>query len=274
AVEPMSAAEKALAAMNERIAQTAELAREVGITLTPAEIEAKLRDQLRTGFDDGIAGQIKAIIDPLGFALDQWGEAAAARLEEAKRLGADLVQVERLNAIERQKIVEQHAGATLSGIRGFLTDQFSGGSSVLAPRTVLANAEAEYARLLGLAQHGDAAALGDLTGAAQNYLNAQRAISASGPEFFAAFDQVTDSLKSFVGDTTGMQAQAANMARVASNTEQLGPILKTMSSESARGFERLVQENRALLRRVEELTATVARQQDALDRLVSRLRVA
>lgn len=64
------------------------------------------------------------------------------------------------------------------------------------------------------------------------------------------------------------------MARVASNTEQLGPILKNLSSESARGFERLVQKNRMLNRKVEELTEAVRRQQDALDGLTARLRAA
>ncbi|MET4701694.1 hypothetical protein ABIE65_004742 [Constrictibacter sp. MBR-5] len=206
--------------------------------------------------------------------------------------------------------------------------------------------------MLGLARGGDAAALADITGAAQNYLNAQRAISASGPAFFQVFDRVTDSLKAFVGDTTGMLSSGATasaslapllgdiekatadgnaaivaelvglrgtlagglasgptaaaivnvqpaavtgmadlaaagaatrgatgdaagaMARVASNTEQLGPILKSLSSEAARGFERLVQENRMLNRKVEELTEAVRRQQDALDRLTARVRAA
>jgi chemotaxis protein histidine kinase CheA len=352
AIEPMTAAEKALAAMNERIAQTAELAKQVGIDLTPAEIETKLREQLRTGFDGGIAEQIKALTDPLGAALDAWQKAADARLADAKLLGGNLVEVERLNAIERQRIVEQYTGAAADTIRGFLTDQFQGAGSVLAPRTTLVNAEAEFDRLLGLARGGDAAALADITSAAQNYLNAQRAISASGPEFFQVFDRVTDSLKAFVGDTTGMlssgataaaslvpllgdiekatadgnaaivaelvglrrtlaggltsgptaaaivnvqpaavtvvadlaaagtpsyaagDAAAGAMARVASNTEQLGPILKSLASESARGFERLVQENRMLNRKVEELTEAVRRQQDALDRLTARVRAA
>lgn len=277
AAEPASALEQSIEQVKGFFSAAGELAKQVGIS--EQQVQQGLNNSLQKlaeGWDEGIADQILELTNPLELALRQQKEREESLLRDIETLGGSaedrqrrILEVEKLMGIERQKIIEQYTGAAIDTIRGFLSDQFQGGGSVLAPRTVLANAEAEFGRLLGLANGGDSAALVDITGAAQNYLNAQRAISASGPEFFRVFDQVTDSLKAFVGDTTGMQSQTATMARVASNTEQLGPLLRDLGQVTARGQAALLAEMQAIRRRLEASEAETSRLNTQVARLTA-----
>jgi len=65
--------------------------------------------QAGVAYDEEIRKQIQAIEDPVGLALEIWERDAEARLDLGRELGSDLAQIERLNALERKRIVEQSA---------------------------------------------------------------------------------------------------------------------------------------------------------------------
>src|SRR5690606_37156761 len=98
-----------------------------------------------------IADQILAITDPAALALRELERAQAERLKEAKALGADLVEEERLSGLERMRLLEQQAG----GLRAFFDEITFGGLSGASPRASLAGSQAAFEA---------AAARGDVAG--------------------------------------------------------------------------------------------------------------
>ena len=79
----------------------------LGLSLADiASSRASALDGLRQEFDDSISAQIQGIQDPLEAMLADVERVAQLRLSDAQLLGADLVAVEQLNALERQKAID------------------------------------------------------------------------------------------------------------------------------------------------------------------------
>ena len=222
AEEPMSDTAKALAALNERFRQGASLARQYGIS--EAELAAARQnalDKLTEGFDEGVRRQILGIENPLELALEDWEKAAEQRLADARLIGGNIVEVERLNALERARIIEQFANqgtaGLRNGLRGLLTELTASSRSPLAPETALANAETRFMALRSQALAGDATALAQIEEAARSFLDLSRQNFASTPEFFSRFDTVVDTLRQLTvandnqAMLTAMQTTAARM---------------------------------------------------------------
>lgn len=142
--EPANAVADAMAELEKQLAEASEKAVRFGLDV--AKLEQGFRDQ----FDADIQRQIDAIRNPLQAALDAFDLTAEARVETARKLGADLVKVEELNALERLRIL-QSGGASLND---WLQGQLLGPSSQLSGGARLSEAQSQFAAAVEAARNG------------------------------------------------------------------------------------------------------------------------
>lgn len=178
-------------------------AEEFGIQLTDVGNSlTKAKDRVRAAFNKDIEDQILAFVDPLGLALQQQTELAQQRLKEAIFLGQETNRVELLNALERQKILEDFAQSATGAVRDLLISLTQSGSSPLAPLTILSNARQRFDQVRSQALGSDpvlAASARDLiTEASSNLLDASKTAFASSETFFNDFRLVTDTLSAIL----------------------------------------------------------------------------
>lgn len=111
-------------------------------------------DALRSGtaanFNQEIERAILGIVDPLQLALEDFAEVEKARLDYARKIGADMVQVERLNQMERLQVLQQ-GGADL---KAWLQGQLLGNTSTLSGGAKLAEAQSQFGAAVSAARAG------------------------------------------------------------------------------------------------------------------------
>ncbi len=119
----------------EEIAQTRlDIAKGLGADLVAVEeLNALQRSQVIARFPDELGDFTKFIrqtilgtTDPLALALEQFEEIAQDRLDIAKELGADLVAVEELNALQRTQVIAQFSTNITAVLRGTFAQLASG----------------------------------------------------------------------------------------------------------------------------------------------------
>lgn len=257
--EPLSEAAAAIRQITDAFDPLIDSANRLGIATADLYAEQnRLINQLRSDYNESIDQAILAITDPLQAALNEADRVAEERLRNARDLGADLVDVERLNALERQRIIEEHNAQTnqalLSAnqsIEQYLTGLRSGPGSYLSSGARLANAEAEFDRLLALARGGDVTARAGLAGAADNLLSASRDQFGSSEMFFERLGFVESTLGNLVGQSS-----------TTTTFDNLGTTIAQGNSTSEYQLGQVIAELKAL-------RAAYAEQQAALDRLAA-----
>jgi hypothetical protein len=148
-------------------------------------------------------------------------DAQLQREEEIEAGGYAMVDLERALAAERLQIIEDFNQAAVEateaaidemnsvakGIVDYVNELRAGSESTLSPQDTLAAAQEAYDAILALAQGGDAEAQGDITGFADDLINAAREMYASGEDFQTIFQQVQDQLLALpsVTDTTDLE---------------------------------------------------------------------
>jgi len=120
--------------------------------------------------------------------------------EDAVRAGKDavylatLAEVHRAETIAREMAkVERTIGElsnTIEGLQAFRNGLLLGSSSTLSPMQKLDEARRQYEQVVAAAKAGDQAAAGRLPGAAQSFLDASKAVNASGPGYASDFAEV------------------------------------------------------------------------------------
>lgn len=174
-------AQKAIDALNKTFSDAKTEALRLGLAidvLTTAQAAAIAK--LTTDFNASIQDQILALTNPAELALRELTRAQEARVKEAERLGADLVEVERLSGLERQRLIEQQA----SGLRSFFDEITFGGLSGASPGASLQGSRAAFEA---------ATASGDVAGIqtyGRAYLESARSFYASGSGFQDALTRV------------------------------------------------------------------------------------
>lgn len=123
----LTAVEQSMKDLTDNFASARKEADRLGLSLT--RFDAGARDT----FDLSISNQIKSIIDPVGLALEEFERGATARVDTARKLGADLVQVEKLNGLERAQVLAQVQKQSFDGLRSLIDDIAFGGLSAQAP---------------------------------------------------------------------------------------------------------------------------------------------
>jgi hypothetical protein len=169
------------------------------------------KNQLKTEFQDSIVDQILAITDPLAYSLEQQGLIAQQRLDDAERIGANIADVELLNALERESIITQNLGNITAAfetafvqIESFTNSLGLSSTSPLTPRERLFAAEDLYRSTLHAARQGDAGALSALPGVAQSLLTEASSMFAGTAGFTSRFGIVQGDLERLLDDSTGI----------------------------------------------------------------------
>lgn len=258
-----NSAEQQLAQLNATLDQAKTFADKFGLSLADATAE------MAGDFNNQIRRSLLAFNDPMALELEDLDRTAKARLELAKKLGADIKQVEALNAAERLAIVKKYNKETteavvdVSALRdtlvsayeresGALTQtrdrfrQFAqsikdfreglllGGMSPLSPGARLDEARRQYRSVASAARLGDVGAIERLPAASQAFLEASQNYYASGEQYFKDFQDVQATLEA-TESVAERQARIADeqLSTMRSSLEQLGLLNQNIVSFSA-----------------------------------------
>jgi hypothetical protein len=206
--ETVTAAEQAIEALTDQFVTLRKEAARLGLDLGPVEEGFnKARRALTEEFNRTVSDAILGFEDPLTLVFVQLKRAQEEQRREAEALGADLVALEKLHALERERVVEQALQGSLAGIRDFVESALLGSLSTLSPEQKLFEAKRQYDTTAAAALAGDPAALQDFTGASTDYLSIARDFFASSVPYASIFDSVM-STAGKLGDAEGMVASA------------------------------------------------------------------
>ncbi len=181
-IEPINKAEQALKTINLQFDNLSKAAIKLGFSVD--EVEQKRADavqQLTTDFNQSIRDQILSIEDPFTQILENLDKVADERLDNARTLGADLVELERLSALERAAIIEQQFGS-LNDLINELT------LSSLSPTQQLDSLISDFNAAI---ESNDINSLNALT---RNILTVGSNAFASGPQFQELKNQIVAAL--------------------------------------------------------------------------------
>lgn len=243
--EEITETAKALAALAATFKVVRESAEDLGITEQQiAAAEQAAKDELRKGFDEGIAQQILTIVDPVAAALDEFDRAAEKRMEEARLAGADLVEVERLTALQRQQVIEQAAAASQSSLQRFWEEITFGGLSGVSPITSLEGTRASF---VAAAAQGDRGRIEDF---GRQLLTQSRGAFASGSGFQSDLDLVRGIVEPLVLANDNAVVNAIN-ASGAENTRYQAQIVARLGE--------LAEENAAMKEEIARLNSMLQR---------------
>lgn len=186
-------------------------------------------------FDLTIRDALRQLTDPVGLALDEFDRGAQARVEAARKLGGDLVQVERLNSLERAAIVKQTASESFGGLRSLVDDIRFGGASAAAPEQRYFDAYSRFnaARRDALTNR-DSASIQEFTSIARDFLPVARDFLGTTERYGGLQDQIVAAAV----DLSGGLADPAGIART-NGVEALRPALEDLTRQAALQLQQL-----------------------------------
>lgn len=135
--------------------------------------------------------------------------------------------------------------------------KLDGGLTTLSPVQQLEEARRQYQAVLAQAQAGDQAAAAQLPDAARTFLNASRAVNASGPAFAADFQAVLDQTDAIARLFATQKSQGDQMVaytgELVYNTAALVDASKDQVAVLKEGFTTLKQQNDDMAAAIEQL---------------------
>lgn len=145
-------AEQQFRQLSAQLDEAQRFASEFGVSI------AGVTREMATDFDEQIRRSILGLTDATALALEDQARTAQARIDLARRIGADIVQVERLNGLERARILEESgqssAAAFARGLREWLDGQLLGDTSLLTGEQRIAEAQGQFGAALASARAG------------------------------------------------------------------------------------------------------------------------
>jgi len=196
-VDPLTEFQKELETLGDFFDDAAKQAEALGLSIQAVEQSRLIQlTEKRLDFDKGTRLGILDILNPEQAALERLAEEQQIRLTNAEAIGANIVAVERLNALEREQIIKQFATNSRNILQDFLTDITATTQSKLPTETVLANAQRNFSEVRAAFLGGDTSVASELVEAGRNLLDVRRQFSASGPEFFATQNFIESTLRS------------------------------------------------------------------------------
>ncbi len=256
--------EKSLADIDASFASLLDTAAKYGLDPTAIQGES---NKAKQGVFDDFAKSIRMgtldITDPQASALLRLDDEKKGVLENndaiIKAFGdtaSQLVQIEELYGLKRQKIVEQYADAStkamtqsLSSIDDVIKRLTIGDLSNATPGAVYSAAKGTYNADYAKARAGDTAAMSRISGEATDFATASRAYNGSSTGFTSDRNQI-------VGDLATLSLN--NGGDVSSLTTALG-ILNLRLADLTAKFEASANDNEALRIEIAELTSQIAR---------------
>ena len=223
--QQITAIEQAMDGLDAAMADARETANRLGLSFADVDRQgAAAADRIRAVFSDDIAQQILRITDPIKAELNDLEKVAAERIRIATRLGVDIVEVERLNALERQAIVDRGAAARLA-----IAEREAAARQAIAEREAEAAERAAAARLAAI-QNEATAALGRLRASIDVASNAAQATLDA--ELF-----LIDARRKAAVERQAIEANALR-AEIAARENAMSA-LRSLSSAVASGIEGL-----------------------------------
>lgn len=233
--DPISQTAQAIKQINDAFEATTTRARALGIAETSL---IAARDtaiaKITSSFTQSIEDQIMAFTDPQGLALKQLADAQEARIKEARDAGVSLVLLERLNGLERQRVLDQFAVQAVSTISGAATaiqgigglKMFSaslamGTLSALSPEAKFAFAKNRFDAAATAAASGDFSAVQSFPAIAEAFLTSAREQFGSGVGFVNSFTAVTEALNQIVSQGPDALTEQAFRAETRTQTDTL-----------------------------------------------------
>lgn len=146
---------------------------------------------------ESIPRRLRAIKDPVGFAIDELNREFVKLIDYLKEGGATAEQfseAQELYDLQRAEAIEQATQNAVGAIEQFMEDMISSGSSPLNKRTVYDNASETLGDLAERINAGEVVDQNALTAAAANFQDASRNLFGSSQDFFADFDMLYDLL--------------------------------------------------------------------------------
>ena len=202
--KPLNRAEQAIKALNNEFDQLSDEAERLGLSLDAVEQKRIEKiQQLTTDFNESIRKQILALTDPLQFSLEEQERIAKERIENARTLGADLLKVEELNALERKRILEQQLGSfdqANKSILSFLTSLKTSSVGGLTISAQSSNADTVFNDLLAQARN-DPQARAELASFLPGFVNLKRQEFGSTSQFFEFTSFLEKSLGNLVSSS-------------------------------------------------------------------------
>lgn len=179
-----------------------------------------LAHSIGINFDQSIANSIRKITDPSGIALDALDKDNQARIDYARKIGANVAQVEQYNALLRVQVLQQY-GLDAVGVETqtaaqrlailkqsseqileFLNSQLLGDTSNLTPGQKLSEAQSQFNSALTEARTtGDAS---NLTSAAGNLLSIGKNYYGGATADYANLQNMTRSTLTNFGHDLGL----------------------------------------------------------------------
>lgn len=224
--ETMTQGEAQMAALQDRYDDAIRGARELGLSTREITRDFNaLTRQMRDDFDENIRLGILDITDPTAAAIARLDAEFEMLRRDARALGGDLSQVNRLYRLQREQILEnnqtqmealraeqqvlQQISGTVDSLTQWMNAQAVSADSSLSPNERLAEAQRQFGSALSDVRGGDLSATGTLTSAADTLLSLGRDQFASSVDFAALESQVRRQLESvqttitsdrFIGD--------------------------------------------------------------------------
>jgi hypothetical protein len=235
-------AQKAIDELNKTFSAAKTEAQRLGLAVDVlATAQAAAIVKLTTDFNASVQDQILALTNPGELAERELARAQEARLKEAQRLGADLVEVERLSGLERQRVIEQQA----SGLRSFFDEITFGGLSGASPGASLQGSRAAFEA---------ATASGDVAGI-QTY---GRASLESARSFYASGSGFQDALSRVQGVVGGYLTANDNSSAVVGAVNNVSALMAAQNNLAAQMLAELAalrEDNRELREQLLALAA-------------------
>ena len=187
---------KQLKALDDKFRIAADRAQQLGLSVRAVDLAKDINFQgLKLDFNKDIRLLLLDIINPVEAELLRQAEIGQQRLDDAALIGADIAAIEKLNMLERQKIVERFGAETTNILEQFLVDITATPQSRLPLATSLANAQSRFSMLRGQFLAGDVGLSTDLINASRDLLELTGRREATGPGFFSTQTLVEDTIR-------------------------------------------------------------------------------
>ncbi len=239
----------AIDALNAKLGDLSSKAEGYGLALDP--IDAELAKQTKRTAQDFIDG----LLDPLAVqmrALQDERESALASAEYIRdHIEGVYVDMDRIATYYTNKeaaLRDQFYQGGLSNLQTIINRLTYGDLAGASPTLQLSGTKASYMAALAQAQSGNASAIANLGGLAENYLTAGRQYFASSPEYAALVESIRQALQEVVVAQTGGVAAPASGAPTPQQTvtgQQIAQ-LTAVTEEQARQNDQLRAELRDL----------------------------
>ena len=210
-----------------------------------AAVQAALADAIRDGAVAGVSPRVQTVLkqyaenldkavsealkvqglenyladreNPFASAARDFERQAAERVRIARAYGFDVVEIERINAEERTKLIKDQAEEQLASVKALLDDLKFGSRAEGSVSDQLAALSTERSRLQGLVNGGDVSQIDALASIIQQQIDLSRSAYGSTGQYAADRNDAITTLEQLMAQTEQRVAAASSAAQNLTN---------------------------------------------------------